>query len=98
MLDYSLHFPTHGQIRTANELKKQGIQISAGGIRSIWLRHDLQVKSLRLKRLEAWAAEKENILTESQVLALEEAKEKKEAHGGVESPHPAFLLAKTPTT
>ena len=65
VLDYALHFPTHGQVRAANELKKKGIQISAvGGIRSIWLRHDLQVKSLRLKRLEAWAAENKNILTE----------------------------------
>jgi len=93
VLDYSLHFPTHGQVRTANELKKTGLQISAGGIRSIWLRHDLQIKALRLKRLEAWAAENKGILTESQVQALEEAKEKKEAHGRVESPHPAFLLA-----
>ena len=93
VLDYSLHFPTHGQVRAANELKKKGIQISAGGIRSIWLRHDLQVKALRLKRLEAWAAENKNILTESQVQALEEAEEKRQAHGEVESPHLGFLIA-----
>jgi len=42
---------------------------------------------------EAWAAENTNVLTESQVKALEEAKEEKEAYGEVESPHPAFLLA-----
>ena len=93
VLDYALHFPTHGQVRAANELKKKGIQISAGGIRSIWLRHDLQVKALRLKRLEAWAAENKNILTESQVQALEEAEDKRQAHGEVESPHPGFLIA-----
>jgi hypothetical protein len=34
----------------ANELKKNGIQISASGIRSIWQRRDLTVKALRLKR------------------------------------------------
>ena len=34
--------------RAANELKRAGVQISAGGIRSIWLRHDLAVKALRL--------------------------------------------------
>jgi len=56
VLDYSLEFPTHGQVRVSNELRKQGIQVSAGGIRSIWVRHGLQVKSLRLKRLEEWAA------------------------------------------
>ena len=93
VLDYSLQFPTHGQTRVANELKKAGIQVSAGGIRSIWLRHDLAVKALRLKRLEKWAAENTGILTESQVQALEEAKQEKEAHGEVESPHPGFLLA-----
>ena len=93
VLDYSLEFPTHGQVRVANELKKVGIQISAGGIRSIWMRHNLQIKSLRLKRLEEWAAENTDVLTESQVIALEEAKEDKEAYGEVESPHPGFLIA-----
>lgn len=93
LLDYSLEFPTHGQTRTANELKKQGVIISAGGVRSIWLRHKLEVKSLRLKRLEKWAAENMNILTESQVQALEDAKLEKETHGEVETHHPGFLIA-----
>ena len=96
VLDYSLELPTQGQKRVANELKKQGIQISDGGIRSIWLRHNLQIASLRLKRLEKWAAENEGILTESQVQALEQAKEEKEAHGEIETPHPGFLLARIP--
>jgi transposase InsO family protein len=93
VLEYSLEYPTQGQMRMANELKKKGIQISAGGVRSIWLRHSLQTKSLRLKRLEQWAAENTNILTESQIQALEQAKEEREAHGEVESPHPGFLVA-----
>lgn len=93
ILDYSLELPTHGQTRTANELKKKGIVISAGGVRGIWLRHKLQLKGLRLKRLEQWAADNANILTESQVQALEDAKEEKQVHGEVESPHPGFLVA-----
>jgi transposase InsO family protein len=93
ILEYSLQYPTHGQVRAANELKKSGIQISAGGVRSIWMRHNLQVKSLRLKRLEQWAAENTEVLTESQVKALEDAKEEREVHGEVESPHPGFLAA-----
>ena len=93
VLEYSLEFPTQGQVRVSNELRKQGIQVSAGGIRSIWVRHGLQVKSLRLRRLEQWAAENGEVLTESQVKALEEAKEEKEAHGEIESPHPGFLVA-----
>jgi len=93
VLDYSLEYPTHGQQRTSNELKKNGTIISAGGVRSIWLRHKLEIKSLRLKRLEEWASENTNVLTESQVQALEDAKQEKEAYGEMESPHPGFLVA-----
>ena len=37
-------------------------------------------------------AENEGILTESQVQVLEQAKEEKETHGEIETPHPGFLL------
>jgi transposase InsO family protein len=92
VLDYALEFPTHGQARVANELKQEGVILSPGGVRSIWLRHSLEKKNLRLKRLEAWSANEANILTENQVRALETAKEEKEAHGEIESFHPGFLL------
>ena len=92
VLAYSLEYPTHGQARVANELKQEGIILSAGGVRSIWLRHGLEKKHLRLKRLEKWAAEESNILTENQVRALEATKEEKEAHGEIETFHPGFLL------
>ena len=92
ILQYALEYPTHGQVRVANELKKAGLIISPGGIRSIWLRHGLEKAHLRLKRLEKWAAENNNILTESQVQALEEAKEEKEAQGEIETYHPGFLV------
>lgn len=92
VLSYSLDNPTHGQARTSNELKTEGIIVSPGGIRSIWLRHGLERRSLRLKRLEKWAAEEGKILTESQVQALEQAKEEKEAHGEIETYHPGFLF------
>lgn len=92
VLDYSLEFPTHGQVRVENELKKKGIQISAGGVRGIWLRHKLEKKHLRLKRLEEWSVKTGNVLTESQVKALEEAKEEKQGHGEIETFHPGYLL------
>jgi len=81
VLDYSLEWPTHGQTRAANELKRKGTNISSGGIRSIWLRHKLEKKHLRLKRLEEHSAKAGVILTESQVQALEDAKQEKQAHG-----------------
>lgn len=92
VLEYSLEYPTHGQARVSNELKKEGIILSPGGVRSIWLRHGLEKKHLRLKRLEKWAADEGNILTENQVRALEKAKEEQEAHGEIETFHPGFLL------
>jgi transposase len=85
ILAYSLEYPTHGQVRVANELRKQGVVVSAGGIRGVWLRHGLEKKAGRLKRLERWSAEANGILTESQVKTLEAAKEEKEAHGEIET-------------
>tara|TARA_B100001964_G_scaffold198911_1_gene224907 strand:+ start:280 stop:867 length:588 start_codon:yes stop_codon:yes gene_type:complete len=76
----------------SNELKKEGIILSPGGVRSIWLRHKLEVTSLRLNRLEKWSAEKNNVLTENQVQELEKAKEEKDAKGEIETYHPGFLL------
>lgn len=94
ILEYSLHFPTHGQVRVANELnRKHRWAISGGGVRSVWIRHDIQTAGLRLKRLEKWSAENNNILTESQVQALEEKKQKEEAHGEIETHHSGYLVS-----
>ena len=93
ILEYALQWPTHGQVRTSNELlKHHAVTVSPGGVRSVWLRHALERKALRLKRLERWSAENGKILTEGQVAALEAAKEEKQAHGEIESHHPGFLL------
>ena len=92
ILQYSLEYPTHGQARTSNELLKQGIRVSPGGVRGVWLRHKLEKKGLRLKRLEQWSAEEGRILNESQVQALEEAKQEQEAHGEIETYHPGYLF------
>lgn len=85
--------PAYGQVRASNELKKQGIVISPGGVRSVWLRHDLETFRKRLKALEAKVAQEGVVLTESQVAALEKAKEEKKAKGEIESHHPGYLGA-----
>ena len=76
-LESSIEYPAYGQVRASNELKKRGIFISSGGVRNIWLRHNLQTIKLRLKVLEEKVAKENLILTEAQVQALEKAKEEK---------------------
>ncbi|MCM2353869.1 MAG: IS481 family transposase [Pseudobdellovibrio sp.] len=92
ILEYALENPTHGQVRVENELKAKGIRISSGGIRGVWARHNLLRKGDRLKHLEKHSVETGKILTESQVAALENAKEVKQAHGEIETFHPGFLF------
>lgn len=84
-------FPAYGHERAANELRKTGIIISGGGVRSVWLRHDLENFKKRLKALEAKVANDGVILTDMQLAALEKAKNKREATGEIETMHPGYL-------
>ena len=93
VVQLALDQPAWGQVRVSNELRKKSLFISPGGVRSVWLRHDLQTFKLRLKALEAKVAQDGLILTEGQIIALEKAKDDKEAHGEIETEHPGYLGA-----
>lgn len=86
--------PAYGQLRASNELNKQGILVSAGGIRSIWLRNGIETFKKRLTKLEEKAAKEGILYTEDQLAALEKAKQEKNLSiDEIDTQHPGYLLA-----
>lgn len=91
VVNIAVEFPAFGQERTANELRKRGIIISGGGVRSVWIRHDLENFKKRLKALENKVANDGIILSEAQIIAFEKVKNQREASGEIETMHPGYL-------
>ena len=91
VVEYAIEQPAHGQVRASNELRKRGVFISASGVRSVWLRHQLECFKKRLIALEKRMADEKLILTETQVQALERKKQDDAAHGEIETFHPGYL-------
>jgi transposase InsO family protein len=71
ILDYSLQYPTQGPQRVANQLRLDNVNVSAGGVRGVWLRHDIETRHKRLMRLERHAREKTFVLSDAQIRLLE---------------------------
>lgn len=64
VLELAAENPALGQIRASQELLRRGIVVSSGGVRSIWMRNDLETMKKRLKALEAKSAREGILLTE----------------------------------
>jgi len=94
VVQIAFEYPAYGQMRASNELRKKGILVSAGGIRSIWLRHNLETFKKRLKALEEKAAKEGIVYTEEQLAALEIANREKEHDiNEIQTEHPGYLVS-----
>lgn len=93
VIDYAITYPAYGQHRTSNELRQIGIFVSGSGVRSIWLRHNLENFKKRLKALELKVANDGIQLNDHQIAALERKHEDDVACGEIETHHPGYLGA-----
>jgi transposase InsO family protein len=88
----SLKHPAWGQVRLSDQLRLEGIFVSPGTVRNIWIKEDLVTRYKRLLRLEEEKNGQDIDLTEEQIRFLEKAnpcfRERK-----VESPYPGYLLS-----
>ena len=81
------------QVHVSNEMHKKGLLTSPGGVRCIWLRHNMETFKKCLKALSAKVEQEGLILDENQMAALKKAKEEKQTHGKIEIYYPGFLVA-----
>ena len=77
VVNMAYEYPAYGQHRVANQLRQEGIMVSGSGVRSIWLRHDLESFKKRLIALETKVAQEGCVLTENQLQPLKKPKHQK---------------------
>jgi transposase len=95
---FALEQSAFGQVRVSNELRKRGIFVSPSGVRSVWLRQNLESFKKRLSALEKHVAETGAVLTEAQVQALEKKRTMMLPTARSRRLTPAILVARIPFT
>jgi transposase InsO family protein len=71
VLDHAMKFPTQGPLQVANQLQLQGIQVSSGGVRGVFSRHNMNSRFDRLLRLEKETSTRKITLSDDQIKLLE---------------------------
>lgn len=91
IIELSLQHPIFGQQRIADQLRLEGMGVSASSVRNIWIKEDMETRYKRLLRLEERATETGFELTEEHIRLIEKAnpcfRERR-----VESSYPGQLL------
>jgi transposase InsO family protein len=94
VVNMAYEYPAYGQARASNELRRNGILVSSGGVRSIWQRHNLETFKKRLAALEEKSAKEGIVYTEAQIQALETVKRARESHPDeIETEHSGYLIS-----
>ena len=92
VMSLSISHPSWGQMRISDQLRLEGVSVSASTVRNIWIRESLETRYKRILRLEEERAGTEIDLTEEQIRLIEKAnpcfRERK-----VESLYPGYLLS-----
>jgi len=71
VLEACLQEPTKGCLYIAQTLNLQGVNLSSGGVRGVWSRHNLLTKHERLVRFEEHVRKNRVKLTDAQIRLLE---------------------------
>ncbi|TLU65761.1 DUF2075 domain-containing protein [Thalassotalea litorea] len=71
VIEYAISHPDDGQYKASDALREEGVFISGSAVRSIWLKHNLENYSKRVKALEEKVNKEEIVLNEEQLTILE---------------------------
>jgi hypothetical protein len=52
VIELSIAHPAWGQLHISDQLRLEGISVSPGTVRNIWIKEDLQTRYKRILRLE----------------------------------------------
>lgn len=94
VVELALELPAYGQIRIANEaLKRYALKVSPQGVRSIWLRHDLQTMNEASKSAASQIRSRRAGVDRSPAGRAGARQTGKKAHGEFESECPGYCGA-----